>query len=116
MSKFKPFITANDNALIVTVGEGFNDRRENFKGVIDKTALGNIVGIEILDFQKQISVTLPLFQNDHQNFPQWSYDNDIDAFYLRIADGPAPVQVNVVGWADLGQDRSLIALEVPILL
>jgi hypothetical protein len=44
--------------------------------------------------------------------PRWSYDEEIDAFYVRIADGPAQRQRSARGTAQVDRDGRLVSIEI----
>ena len=43
--------------------------------------------------------------------PRWSYDDEIDAFYIRIADGAGQVQSVATDMAQIGAEGRLTRLE-----
>lgn len=85
----------------------------DFDCVIDQTDLGEIVGIEILDLVRQLAggraPSAPL-----AGFPRWSYDEEIDAFYVHLADGRAQVQKSGSCTAYVDQEGQLNALELRV--
>lgn len=110
MSASHPRVRVHEGALIVDLVPAPAAHRISFQGVLDRTDLGDAVGIEILDFRQQLGgASLPPSSDD---LPRWSYDEEIDAFYLRLAGAGATVQQSTVGTAILDETNRLISLEI----
>ena len=110
MSAFRPSVAPDDGLLTVTLLAGPVAREASFEGVIDKTDFGDIVGIEILDLRHQLSgATAP--PSSMSGLPRWSYDDEIDAFYIRIADGAGQVQSVATDMAQIDAEGRLTRLE-----
>jgi hypothetical protein len=81
-----------------------------FEGVWDLNGLGEIVGVEVLDFRRQIGVKPPP-PDPVAKLPRWSYDEEIDAFYVRLRNDNAPRQETRKGLALLDREGAVVALE-----
>lgn len=82
-----------------------------FEGVADLTDFDVVVGVEILDFRRQLDATAPA--SVAVGLPRWSYDGEMDAFYLHVADGTASAQRSVVGSAELDEAGHVLTLTIP---
>lgn len=115
MSDFRPSVAVRVGVLTVTLAPTSGVTRVDFDCVIDQTDLGDVVGIEVLDLEQQLAGgRAPVPPSD--GFPGWSYDKEIDAFYVRVADGRGQVQKAGSGTAYLDQEGQLSVLEVRVML
>jgi len=98
----------SNDSLVITLAEGDISHRTAFHAVIDCDGQGEVIGVEILDFRQQTGASIP--QSAHGSLPDWNYDDESDAFYVRISDGNAPRQEKVKGTAALNADNLLLEL------
>lgn len=113
MSIDGPRASLEDGLLTVILIAGEVARRIDFDGVLDQTALGEAVGVEILDLRSQLGDgEVP--PAPASGLPRWSYDSEIDAFYVRLADDTAPIQKPFTGAASLDHGGRLVSIEVPV--
>lgn len=89
---------------------GEPSRRVDFDGVIDLSGLGELVGVEILDFKRQTGAMTPGCIGDAP--PRCGYDAEIDAFYVRIAEGNSPIQKKARGTVALDADNHILGLTI----
>ena len=101
----------HDGLLTVVLAGGSGDHYVAFEGVLDKTMMGEVIGLEILGVKQQLEGGHAL-PGPVVGFPRWSYDDEIDALYVRIADGSAHMQKMVSGTALLDGFGSILSLEV----
>lgn len=115
MSNALPRADLKAGRLVVDFAHGAADRRVGFEGIIDRTDLGDVIGLEILDLREQLNGGAAPPRTS-TGLPRWSYDKEIDAFYIRITDleDTASIQVPVVGTAVLDSASQLIRLEVEV--
>ena len=111
MTGFRPSAVTSGNVLTVSLRTGHADRQVNLDVILDQTDFGDVVGVEILDLRRQLadgkSPPSPV-----EGYPRWAYDNEIDAFYVHIADGPAPIQKTATSTAFLDDNGVLTSLVV----
>jgi uncharacterized protein YuzE len=81
--------------------------------VIDQTDFGEVVGIEILDFRSQLSGG-SLENSDDYDGIHTAYDNEIDAFYVRIRDDASQVQTTARAEVDLDDKNKVVSLKIEI--
>jgi hypothetical protein len=114
MTEFVPFEERqNGNLKIRLRPESEALRSITLSCVVDLTYLGEVVGLEVLDFGRQLSgARAPV--SPRRGGIRWSYDAEVDAFYLHVADGPGQVQRKERAVAYLGSDDQLSALELRI--
>jgi uncharacterized protein YuzE len=83
---------------------------------LDFDGEGNIVGVEILNLQDQGGKhLLDGWQPSVQDVPSWTYDPEVDAFYLRIVRSRSLDQRVVKGNLLLGNSGSLVGLRARLM-
>jgi hypothetical protein len=108
-----PSASIENGRLTIRFVASDSARRVDVEGVLDQTGLGEVVGVEILDLRSQLGgAEVP--PTPGGGLPRWSYDAEIDAFYVRVADERAPIQKRVSGMAVLNGSGLLVSLEVPV--
>lgn len=115
MTGFRPSAVVSAGVLTLKLTATSGVREVDFDCVIDQTDLGDLVGIEMLDLRQQLGggrAPTPPFDG----FPRWSYDDEIDAFYARVAGGRAQVQKAGSGIAHVDVEGLLCVLEVRVTL
>jgi hypothetical protein len=113
VSSDAPSASVEGGVLTVILVANDGARRVDFDGVLDQTAFGEVVGVEILDLRSQLGDgEVP--PGPTGGLPRWSYDDEIDAFYVRVAEDTAPIQKAVVGTAVLDGAGQLASLEVRV--
>jgi uncharacterized protein YuzE len=98
--------------LCVRLGEGGVVQSVEVECVVDMTHYGDVAGIEILDFRRQLPRTV--VQPAADESMRWSYDPEVDAFYLHLRDVSATSQVKTVCRALLRDGRVLIGFEADL--
>lgn len=93
--------------IVLAAGEAVRDIP--FEGVIDADDFGEIQGVEILGFSEQIGTSPPVGATE--GTIRWSYDREVDAFYVRFGENMSSRQTTKSGRALLNADGSVIALE-----
>lgn len=88
-------------------------REVAFECVLDVDVFGEVLGIEVLDFQGQIGTKPPPYDSS-KGLPNWSYDQEIDAFYARFIDRYSPRQEVRKGSAFVDSEGSVVCLEAEI--
>lgn len=113
MSGPLPSATVNEDVLSVRFLGSAVARTTEVACVVDQTDFGEVVGVEILGLRRQLSgglVDAPRASGE----VRWSYDAEIDAFYLHVAEGRGQVQTAVTGKASLDSAQRLVLLEAPV--
>jgi hypothetical protein len=81
--------------------------------VMDYTDFGDLVGIEVLDWRKQLSggrIDGP----STSEYPRWSYDDEIDALYIRTSDARGQNQQRATASVDLDASQRVVALQIAL--
>lgn len=112
MSNFQPQVRQEDEALFVILAQGSPERWVDFDGILDQTTFGDIIGLEVLDLREQVGI-VDIAPSPSVGIPRWSYDSEIDALYLRIADGHGYVQRHLIGRAGIDSSLTLVKVEIP---
>jgi hypothetical protein len=81
--------------------------------VMDYTDFGDLVGIEILDWRNQLSgghIDGP----SASEYPRWSYDDEIDALYIRTSDARGQNQQRTTASIDLDARQRVVTLQIAL--
>jgi hypothetical protein len=112
MSNFQPDSHDDGNSVLIEFLPAPGCRNASFHGVVDVTDFGGLIGLEILDFRRQLDSAMPSRSAAH-GLPRWSYDDEVDAFYVRVAEGVAGTQRSVVGTAVLDEAGRVTQIQIP---
>lgn len=115
MIAFQPSVVVSDEVLILKLAAASSavEVEVQFDCVIDQSDFGDVVGVEILDLRQQLAGGRAS-ASPTDGFPRWSYDDEIDAFYVRVAPGRAQVQQTGAGIAHVDREGLLCVLEVRV--
>lgn len=97
----------------VVFREAEPSREVPFECVLDLDDFGEVLGIEVLDFQGQIGAKPPPYDSS-KGLPDWSYDEEMDAFYASFIERYSPKQEVRQGSAFVDSDGSVVRLEAKI--
>jgi uncharacterized protein YuzE len=111
VTTFRPFAKWEEDVLQVRLGESQISHSIEVECVVDLTYVGDLVGIEILDLSRQLSGGTALAQLSDSDV-RWSYDSEMDAFYLHVSDGRGQVQRAQSGIAHLNREDQLVGIDV----
>ena len=78
--------------------------------VLDLTFLGDLAGLELLEFRKQLDGDIQ--PRTRHGAISWSYDSEVDALYFHINNGPGQVQQDADAVAYLDASGMLVRLEI----
>ncbi|WP_263377687.1 DUF2283 domain-containing protein [Granulicella paludicola] len=112
--KFFPNAAIGDGTLSIRFSDG--SPSQSFEvgfSTIDLTAFGEVIGVEVLDWRRQLSGGV-LYGPAACGQVRWSYDEEVDAFYIHLREGRGQIQMSVVCRVGLDPDRRVVLLEVPI--
>lgn len=113
MSLELPSATLHNGTLVIRFLEATVSQSVEVACIIDQTDFGDAVGIEILDFRRQLSGGL-LQGPRSAGVVRWSYDDEIDAFYVHVMNGRSQSQTSVVGIVGLDDAQRVVLLEAPV--
>lgn len=105
-----PNFQLDAGCLIITLIRGTPVREVSFDCVLDSDNLGATVGVEILSFSRQLGVSPP--PRPESSDLHWSYDDEMDAFYLRLQSSSASSQSKRTGRASFDDSGTILALEI----
>ena len=107
-------IEISDDRLRATIAPGQPAVRKGVKCVLDRDDFRDVIGVEILGIRGQLGRDASVRPGVAGPNVRWSYDEEMDAFYLHLRPGTASHQEPVEGLASLNADGELVALEIPI--
>ncbi len=110
-----PSVELTDQTVLIRLAEGPDRIGRPVQAVIDRTGLGDLCAVEILDLAAQLpGVQLPPFPPRGQ-FPSWSYDTGVDAMWVVLLDDKTHESLDVDGEAFTSSAGDLLSLtfEVP---
>ena len=113
MSLEFPSATLRNGTLVIRFQEGVVSRSVQVTCVIDQTDFSDVLGIEILDFRRQISGGL-LEGARSASGVRWSYDAEDDAFYVHVMDGRSQIQTSIIGTVGLDVVDRVLLLKAPV--
>jgi hypothetical protein len=108
-----PRVQICDGQLVIHLSNAVGLRVVPFDCMLDRACFGDPVGVEILDLKGQLgaAVTLP---TQRDNVLRWSYDEEIDALYVRLSGHGSHGQRRVTGTARLDGWGCLVSLQIPM--
>ncbi|MGH9491127.1 MAG: hypothetical protein ACRD17_11510 [Terriglobales bacterium] len=106
-----PLATVGDGAVAIRFADSAPSEWVRVKCVLDLNGLGEPVGIEVLDWRRQLGGAI-LDAPKASATARWAYDDEIDAISIHLAPGTAPVQRSA--WAAVGLDsrRRVVSLDL----
>lgn len=113
MSLDLPSAALQDGRLVIRFLEATVSRSVEVACVIDQTDFGDVIGIEVLDFRRQLSGG-QLQAPRSAGGVRWSYDDEIDALYVHVIHGRSQIQTDVVGTVGLDPAERVVFLEAPV--
>ena len=108
-----PRVSVSDGVLVIQLSNAVGLRVIPFEGMVARAHFGDPVGVEILDLKGQLgsTVTIP---SPRDNVLRWSYDEEIDALYVRLSGHGSHGQRRVTGTARLDGWGCLVSLQIPM--
>jgi hypothetical protein len=108
-----PSLQINRCVLRARLGDAPGAQRIDVDCVLDMTGMESVVGVEVLDLRRQLNGATVMPAPATAAF-HWSYDPEIDAFYLRVQQDSARIQRKAKGVAIVDEHDRLVAIEVPL--
>ena len=100
---------------IVTICFSDSVASQSFKVacVVDLTDFGDVLGIEVLGWQRQLSGGKIVAPSVSEGV-RWSYDGEIDALNIRLREGYSQVQRPATCVVSLDSGRGVVCLELSV--
>jgi hypothetical protein len=114
VSRPLPAVRIEDGNLQATLSERDAVRTSPFECIVDRTGSGDLVGVEILSLHAQVGAIPPVTERTNDRAPRWSYDPEVDAFYLRVAVDTAPKQQKASGRAGIDESDMIVSIAVQL--
>ncbi len=111
--KVFPATVIDDGTVSVWFSDELPSQSIEVKCTVDLTDFGEMIGVEVLDWHNQLSGAVLDAPSAFVKI-RWSYDEEVDAFYLHLVDGRGQIQRSVVGKVGIDSNRRVVLLEVPI--
>lgn len=111
MSDFRSAASIDGGVLLVHLLSSPAARSAPVECVVDLTRLGEVVGVEVLDLKRQLAVPV-VEAPESDGGVRWSYDDEIDALYLRITNERGQVQKTAKAEAKLDSLGRLVELSI----
>jgi hypothetical protein len=113
MNKLYPSLEIVGETLHVFFSNSEPTRLVKITCTVDLTDFGDVLGVEVLDWSVQLSGAV-LSANESDGPLRWSYDDEIDAFYLHLENGRSRIQKTEVALASVDASNNLVCLAFPI--
>lgn len=113
MSGSLPSMSSNGVTISIQFSDSATFRSVEVDCVIDQTDFGDVIGVEIIGLHRQLSGGL-IDAPRTSGGVRWSYDNEIDSFYVHVMEGRSQVQTRVTGKVSLDASQRVVLLEVPV--
>ena len=81
--------------------------------VLDLTDFGDVIGVEVLDLARQLDGGA-MDPPRSKGAISWSYDDEIDALYIHVADGRGQVQRTATASAYIDTSGRVVRLEIAV--
>jgi hypothetical protein len=109
-----PRVQLGDGFMLILLSSAAGLRAVSFECVVNRAHFGDPVGLEILDLKAQLGSSVRLPSQRRESMLRWSYDEEIDALYVRLSGHGSHGQRRVTGTARLDAWGCLVALQIPI--
>jgi hypothetical protein len=106
-------VSVSDGVLVIQLSSSAGLRVVPFDCVVARARFGDPVGVEILDLKGQLGTAVHLPSQRDDNL-RWSYDEEIDALYVRLSAHGSHGQRRVQGVARLDGWGTLVSLQIPM--
>jgi hypothetical protein len=113
VSNAYPRVAIEDDVLHIWLVATEPVRSIEIDCVVDLTYLDEVIGVEVLDLRRQTGGATP-GPSPASSQLRWAYDDEIDAFYLHVADGRGQLQSSATANASLDSGGRLVRLEIPV--
>ena len=107
-----PTVVTGAGVLRVLLRLGEVSRSMACEAVLDTDDFGTLLGVEVLAFAAQLGTVPP--PTPPTGPVTWSYDAEMDAFYLRLSPGTAPMQRKATARGLFDDRNQFVGLEVPL--
>ena len=108
-----PAATVDDGTVSIRFADQLPSQSIDVKCIVDLTDFGDVIGVEVLDWRRQLSGGV-LDAQSARGPVRWSYDDEIDAFYIHLTEGRRQIQRSTVASVGLDSNRCVVRLQVPI--
>lgn len=105
-----------ERTVKVSFGESEVVKERTCEGILDSSDFGDIIGLEILFFRDQLKAPPPKGSappGSGTGLPRCSYDQEVDALYLRLSEGRSHKQSKVTVRAGMDSQGEVVQLSVP---
>lgn len=113
MSAFCPWAAIEKGILRVRLLGSDPMRSLDIDCVLDLTDFDEVVGIEVLDLTRQLAGGTVAPPGQASSI-RWSYDAEMDALYLHVADGRGQAQRSSRARGQLDAGGRLVELNIPL--
>src|SRR2546421_10646171 len=113
MSNSLPSARMNNSILCVHFLDSPVARSVEVASVVDQNDFGDVTGVEILDLRRQLTggvVDAPAASGR----VRWSYDSEVDAFYVHVMEGRSQVQTSVTSEVSLDAAERVVSMKIPV--
>jgi uncharacterized protein YuzE len=113
MSDLFPRFIADGTRVAIEFHESNVVRTVDVHSVVDLDDFGEVVGIEVLDWSRQLEGGR-LEGSSPSHSVRWSYDDEIDAIYFRLSGGRGQAQRSVIAVTGIDVEGLVVRMDVSI--
>lgn len=112
---YSQILMNTDYLKILTGPSGSKSQIKKMEFVLDFNQFRDIIGIEIINLKFEVGERslIQIEKNMRvEDSIRYSYDEDSDAFYMKLADGPSSDQEAVLGELIINQEGEIVEFRV----
>jgi hypothetical protein len=113
MKQSFPSVVTADGTVKICFSDSEASESLEVACVVDLTDFGDVLGIEVLAWQRQLSGGKIVAPSVSENV-RWSYDEEIDALSIHLREGYSQVQRPATCVVNLDSSKRVVCLEFPI--
>jgi|ERR1700733_10431820 hypothetical protein len=111
MKQSFPLVVTTNGILTIRFSDSAVCQSFDVACVVDLTDFGDVLGIEVLDWQRQLSGgKIGGVSPSHP--PRWAYDEEIDALSICISEGYSQIQRPTSCKVSLDASKGAVCLEL----
>jgi hypothetical protein len=113
MKQSFPSVVAADGIVTIYFSDSAVSESLEIKCVVDMTDFADLLGIEVLRWGQQLFGAKIVAPSDSKSV-RWTYDEDVDALYIRLRHGRSQIQKSTTCSVSLDESKHVICLQLSV--